>query len=92
LVPDSVVVPGPEVVPVPEAPMLLAPVLVLGVLLVVVLVLLGVLLVVLLVPVVPDVVEERVVDWHPAARTAARVRVSRAAGRMVDVKAIGIPR
>lgn len=83
-VPDSVVVPGPDVVPVPDAPMLLAPELLDPMLLPLPVVLDPMLLAPE--PLVPVLdVELRVGDWQPAARTAASARLSSAAGRMLDV-------
>jgi hypothetical protein len=76
LVPDSVVVPGPDVVPVPAAPAAPMPVLVLLRAAPVALVELGL----------------GLVDWQPAASTAARVKPSSVAGRKVDVKGMRIPR
>jgi hypothetical protein len=90
LVPDGVVVPGPDVVPVPDAPMPLVPGVPLRLWVVVsVVVELG------LVTVPPGevvVVLVRVVDWHPAASTAARVTVSKAAGRGMVLKGMEGPR
>jgi hypothetical protein len=51
--------------------------------------------VLLVAPLAPPVLptpEVRLVDWQPAARTAASVKPSRAAGRKLDVKAMKIPR
>lgn len=90
--PDGVVVPGPDVVPVPAAPM--PPLLVLLPL---------VLLRVLLVPVVevelglvaelPEVLLplDMRPEVQPAASTAARARLSSVAGRTIEVDAMSIP-
>jgi hypothetical protein len=101
-VPDSVVVPGPEVVPVPAAPMPLLVLLRVPLLLVPVVPVAEPLVVPLVLPepivlvpepVVPDVdVEVRLVDWQPAASAAASARLSSARVRAFDRYAMVFPR
>jgi hypothetical protein len=81
---DWGVAPGPAVVPVPAAPMLL-PLRFWSA----VDVELGLLAAPPLVSAVPDMGG---VDWHPAASTAAIDKLSKAAGRWMDLKGMCVPR
>jgi hypothetical protein len=78
--------PVPEEVAAPEVPLLVLPLFDAGPVL---LAELGLLVVPPPELPIPDV---RLVDWQPATSTAARVKPSKVAGRILDVDAMKIPR